>query len=321
MRKIDWKCGNASIIYGSCIMLAGVMLMFLCMERWNVYHASVYTQTRTDAISDGAAEYGQEMYGSGIDTNKSEYMANQIKNYNNNLSGKDMIISIDTSEYTAEGNTKLKITSKTTLNMMFSDTSYTLTKDSTSVPLKGLGFDLGYDGSIAPENFNEPVKPKFISNSVNRSASKTVDVIKQFGVLSNPRYMPYDSGQSKAPVLLWDYATAMNCYIPNPNLLSNPQTSSELCEWMLGDGASYGWFEVGEETAQQRASNGYPVVMFEYVPGQYGDAYLVIPDVGVTYDNARGVKITSVRGSLRTESCYSGGNISGNGEKRYFTNN
>lgn len=321
MRKIDWKSGSGAIIYGTCIMLAGVMLMFLCMERWNVYHSSVYTQTRTDAISDGAAEYGQQIYGSGIDTNKSEYMANQIKNYNNALSGKDMIISIDTSQLTAEGNTQLKVTSQTTMNMMFSDTRYKVTKDSTSVPIKGLGYELGYDSSISPEDFTQPVKPKFISNSVNRSASKSIDVVRQFGVMANPRYLPYDNGNSKGPILIWDYTSAMNCYIPNPNILGNPSTSTELCEWMAGEGVNYGWYEVEEETAQMRASDGHPVVLFEYAPGQAGESYVVLPDVGVTYDNSKGVKMASVKGLLRTESCYSNGNLSGVGTKRYFTNN
>ena len=112
MRKIDWKRGNGAIVYGSFIMVAAVSLMLLTVERNHVYYASVYSQTRTDVIADGAAEYGQRAYG--INPVETIVMANKINEMNNDLYGYDMEIEIDSDELIYQDN--VKVTTTTLLN-------------------------------------------------------------------------------------------------------------------------------------------------------------------------------------------------------------
>lgn len=315
VRKIDWKRGNGAIVYGSFIMVAAVSLMLLTVERNHVYYASVYSQTRTDVIADGAAEYGQRAYG--INPVETIVMANKINEMNNDLYGYDMEIEIDSDELIYQDN--VKVTTTTTLHTLFTDKEKDVVRDATTHVVKdtSIGGD-GIDYSAFPTDTSQAVTPKYVSTKDNRQSVKLNDIIAQFRLGINPRYTA-KAGMDKnstSQIFLWDYSIAMTCEIPIKNDAGRTLTATQIADWMMSTyGKSSGWQSVTAEEAQIAANNGKPTVAIRYERSRNGVAMVVRDDKAI-YNENRGVLIARA-GEIATESKYMNDYLDSN-KKIYF---
>lgn len=315
VRKINWRQGNGAIVYGSFIMIAAVSLMLLTVERNHVYYASVYSQTRTDVIADGAAEYGQRAYG--INPVETIVMANKINEMNNDLYGYDMKIEIDSDELIYKDN--VKVTTTTTLHTLFTDKEKDVIRDATTHVVKdtSIGGD-GIDYNAFPTDASRAVTPKYVSRTEDRRVTIINDIIAQFRLGINPRYTA-KAGMDKnstSQIFLWDYTVAMACEIPIKNDVGKILTATQIADWMMSTyGRSSGWQSVTAEEAQMAANSGKPAVAIRYERGRNGVAMVVRDDKAI-FNEHRGVLIARA-GEIATESKYMNDYLDSN-KKIYF---
>ncbi|MBQ8135199.1 MAG: hypothetical protein IJ192_12470 [Clostridia bacterium] len=102
IKQIDWHKGSGSILLGLCFCVVSLMMCLLIYEYCNVYCSEAFTQTRTDLIADGAAEYANE-YGE-LDENKARDMAQQLAILNSYNRREDILLSVGTRSLDASNN-------------------------------------------------------------------------------------------------------------------------------------------------------------------------------------------------------------------------
>lgn len=127
--------------------------------------------------------------------------------------------------------------------------------------------------SLNPKQW-EPVVMPLRGTEANRTPALLNEIIDQFNVTSQLRYVPdIDPVSNKhrtwCNIFVWDVTTALGCeiphWIPNPEALTKPGAPKRLetqadDKWLKGDGSAKGWQKVVELAARANAEMGRPGV-------------------------------------------------------------
>lgn len=121
-----------------------------------------------------------------------------------------------------------------------------------------------FDGKNVPEALQgrdlwKAVQAPVQSVAGKRSRAVYENVLKQFGVTTNPRYAEDAPGKGRGHIFVWDVSRAMNCEIPHfvgPKELTLVQT----CDWLRHEGPMRGWKRLTDMEAIEGANAGYMVV-------------------------------------------------------------
>ena len=124
--------------------------------------------------------------------------------------------------------------------------------DSSQVPV--------FDGrQAAPELANKDVwkavQPPVQSHPGRRSLALLQNVINQFAVGTNPRYVPDAVDKPRGHIFVWDISRAMNCEVPHfvgPRELTIGQT----VDWIRHEGPMRGWTRADANEAVEAAKHG-----------------------------------------------------------------
>jgi hypothetical protein len=136
------------------------------------------------------------------------------------------------------------------------------------------------------------------STNANR-AGKYRDVVRQFDVANNPRYVrghanPGVGRETYCNIFLCDVMLAMG--LGTPPHWQDPATGAPVamgkgketdangvCNWMSGHALAYDWMECSEIQARKRATEGYPTCVVWLNPGGIGHVAVVLPGVDCTH--------------------------------------
>ncbi len=125
-----------------------------------------------------------------------------------------------------------------------------------------------------------------------RQALIYVDTLKQFDVVTNPRYAKnkLGFGETYCNIFMWDATLALGCEIPhwvdpfgNRAAVGKGKelNANASFDWLMGKGFNdQGWMLISEKTAVGRASYGFPTVVIWKNPGGIGHVALVMPSTG-----------------------------------------
>lgn len=161
--------------------------------------------------------------------------------------------------------------------------------------------------AVTPFDASKAVTPSVTSIPGARSAGLYRNVINQFSVERNPRYMVNKNGDNDTycNIFLWDVTRAMNAEIPHyvdPKTLearaypdvsgAREMNANGIYDWLADKGSDYGWVRVNAEQAQQYANQGMPVVTaWKNEAGGHGHVQVVCPSEDGRYDALRGVTV------------------------------
>lgn len=123
-------------------------------------------------------------------------------------------------------------------------------------------------------NRAHPLQPAITNAVGERSPEKYNQVIDQFDVEKNPRYLPGD-GKTYCNIFAWDVTRAMGAEIPHwvnakgepckPGAKGAIEINANLtAKWLKDHGKEYGWVEVTREEAIAAANEGKPTVAVWY---------------------------------------------------------
>jgi len=169
-----------------------------------------------------------------------------------------------------------------------------------------LFFNTGSE-NVTPYDASKAVTPSISSSPGGRSPGLYRNVINQFNVENNPRYMVNKNGNNDTycNIFLWDVTRAMQAEIPHyvdPQTLEArvyPDTSGArelnangIYDWLSKKGSEYGWVPVNAEQAQLYANRGMPVVTaWKNEAGGHGHVQVVCPSEDGQYNASRGVTV------------------------------
>lgn len=168
----------------------------------------------------------------------------------------------------------------------------------------------GFAASFLPSQAWLPTSARISSTAGKRNSAALRQVIDQFQVESSDRYQPYKNGNTYCNIFVWDVTSALGCEIPHyvdrqtgaPCAYPNTQGAYELDangthDWLVKNGANYGWKEVSAEEAQRYANAGYPAVTaWKNASGKAGHVQVVCPSGDGGYDTKRGVTVAQAGG-------------------------
>lgn len=165
-----------------------------------------------------------------------------------------------------------------------------------------------------PYRAGKPATPLVTSTEGDRDPTLYRQVIDQFTVTSNPRYMPNKkgTGDTYCNIFLWDVTSAMGAEIPHytdwdtgeihayPEVDdSKHMNANRIYDWLAESGAQYGWQEVSAEEAQAAANSGQPAITIWKNPsGGHGHCQVVCPSADGAYNAERGVTIAQAGNNL-----------------------
>ena len=315
IKKINWKRGSGSLIYGCCIVLSGLLLMMLTIERDYVYHNAVYLQTRIDTAADGSAEYGYRAYG--LNEDEVEKAMSKITYYNNNLYDKDVTYTLNESALKKKN---VQITGNIKVPSLFTDNTIEISGDATTHAISDITVGTDIDFDAYPTDPTQRIHPKYRSMPEERDVANSTrlpDIINQFEMLSHPRYISTNHDDARSQILLWDFTVAMGCEIPMKTEGGDLKTASEIYEWMQDEeGQSAGWKEVTEEEAQKSANEGHPAVIIDYKENDNGKAFIIRNDQA-SYSPSRGAYV-SCAGATVIDKAYLNEQFPGAHDYHYF---
>lgn len=161
-----------------------------------------------------------------------------------------------------------------------------------------------------------PVTPAVSNQPGQRSVAVYENVLNQFAVEHNPRYVPRDSnGDGKIDtfcnIFVWDATKAMEAEIPHwvspdgsPTAVgakgAHELNANGVARWLNSHGADYGWREVTAEEVQAAANEGKPaVVAWDSQSKSAGHVAMVRPG---TYSDTTGPAIAQ-SGSRNLAGC------------------
>jgi LysM repeat protein len=150
-----------------------------------------------------------------------------------------------------------------------------------------------YDGTVpAPGTISmrraSYIDPPLKNNLSNRSRDAYDQLINQFAVGHNPRYLPGD-GRTWCNIFVWDITTAMGCELPHwldrTGRAAIPYSSgaNEVninggIDWMINQGVRYnGWRKASSTEAQQAANLGQMALALWKNPTGHGHTAVVRP--------------------------------------------
>lgn len=168
--------------------------------------------------------------------------------------------------------------------------------------------------AIFPYRASKPTAPQVISTEADRDPSLYRQVIDQFSVSTNPRYMPNKkgTGDTYCNIFLWDVTSAMGAEIPHytdwesgeahtyPEVDdSKHMNANRIYDWLAETGPQYGWQEVSAEQAQAAANEGRPAVtVWKNPTGGHGHCQVVCPSLDGGFNTERGVTIAQAGQTL-----------------------
>lgn len=151
-----------------------------------------------------------------------------------------------------------------------------------------------------------PVVPPLVSSTQERlklddtaRAQLYLAIAKQFEVETNPRYVkghnldPRDGLETYCNIYQGDVMTAMGTILPHwydpvhgapvPVGKGSETSANGICVWMAQHGFAFGWLEVSELAARDRATRGYPTVVMWLHQGGIGHVGVILPGMGFTH--------------------------------------
>lgn len=168
-----------------------------------------------------------------------------------------------------------------------------------------------YDGKTPAEgtvvlNQAHLVNPPLTSTSSNRDSRLYGEVLDQFAVAHNPRYMRTPD-KTYCNIFVWDATRAMGAEIPhwvdnngNSVPVASPEgrelNANSTVQWLENHGQSNGWRAVTAEEAQAMANQGKPTVATwkNPNPAEAGHVAMVRPG---EYDSGLGPNIAQAGGN------------------------
>lgn len=175
------------------------------------------------------------------------------------------------------------------------------------VPPPETGERLIYDGwtpasGTTSTSMGWPSTPPFTNSAGDRSVANYSNVINQFAVANNRRFLPRD-GYTYCNIFAWDVTRAMGAEIPHWVTADGRPTgvgqgrelnANATDQWLAKHGANYGWHRVSAAEAQTLANQGKPAVaVWNSGSGSPGHVAMVRPG---TYDPAEGPTIAQAGG-------------------------
>ena len=166
---------------------------------------------------------------------------------------------------------------KSQLGSEFADSSAERRRNSllaTSIPAVGAknpfaeeeptSFATKFDGKEVPAQLQnrdlwKAVQAPLQSREGKRSREVYDMVLKQFGVLVNPRYADDAPGKIRGHIFVWDVSRAMNCEIPH-FVGAKELTLAQTCDWLRHEGPMRGWKRVSDADVVEAANSGRLVV-------------------------------------------------------------
>lgn len=121
-----------------------------------------------------------------------------------------------------------------------------------------------FDGKTVPAVLQnrdvwKAVQAPLQSREGKRSRELYEMLVKQFGVLVNPRYADDAPGKSRGHIFVWDVSRAMNCEIPH-FVGAKELTLAQTCDWVRHEGPMRGWKRVLDADIVEAANSGRLVV-------------------------------------------------------------
>lgn len=133
------------------------------------------------------------------------------------------------------------------------------------------------------------IYPPLVNAATNRSAAVLEQVISQFAVGHNPRFLP-GGGYTYCNIFVWDVTRALACPVPHwitaSGAIAAPFASGAYevninggCDWMAKYGIrDHGWRRIDAATAQQYANAGQvAVALWKNPSGGHGHTAMVRP--------------------------------------------
>ena len=117
-----------------------------------------------------------------------------------------------------------------------------------------------YDGESAPVELTstdtwKAVNAPLQSRAGRRSASVYRNLIDQFAVTNNRRYVPDAAGKTRMHVFIWDVTRAMSCEVPH-FLGGREMTAGQTVDWVRFTGPTQGWRPANAGLAAAAADRG-----------------------------------------------------------------
>lgn len=130
-------------------------------------------------------------------------------------------------------------------------------------------------------------------------ATKYVEIVKQFDVEHNPRYVkghdgnPNNGLETYCNIFDGDVMSALGVVAPHwidpatgaptPMGKGKETSANTLASWFAHHGFEYGWMECGEIQARKRATHGYPTTVVWNNPVGIGHVAVVLPGTDYTH--------------------------------------
>jgi hypothetical protein len=92
-----------------------------------------------------------------------------------------------------------------------------------------------------------------------RSKAVYEQVLKQFAVQSNPRYVAEGLGNPRAHIFVWDVSRAMHCEVPH-FVGAKELSLGQTCDWIRHEGPMRGWHRISESDVLERLDLGHMVI-------------------------------------------------------------
>jgi hypothetical protein len=97
------------------------------------------------------------------------------------------------------------------------------------------------------------------SREGRRSRAALEQVVHQFAVATNPRYVEDAPGRPRAHIFVWDVSRAMGCEVPH-FLGAKELTLAQTCDWLRHEGPMRGWRKLGELLVLEAVDAGQLVI-------------------------------------------------------------
>ena len=162
----------------------------------------------------------------------------------------------------------------------------------------------------------KPCVPELTGDQTNRSADVYNQIINQFDVEGNDRYLnnKQGKGDTYCNIYMWDVTSAMGAEIPHyvneagePVAYENRReenahalNANAIFNWLANNGETYGWRKVSPEEAQMHANAGHPAVTAWRNPQGHGHVQVVCPSADGAYNEETGVTVSQA-GSKRLQ--------------------
>lgn len=131
-----------------------------------------------------------------------------------------------------------------------------------------------------------PLKPAVISKPGERALKDYLAVMRQFDVLTNPRYMAFHR-ITYCNIFVWDCTSALGCEIPHwyndagettPVGKGHEMTANKMFDWLKAYGPAHGWMECQDFEAQAWAAQAFPTIAIYQNPHGIGHVAMVMAE-------------------------------------------